>query len=78
MSSVGVGCSLSYEKMCAVPRSSSSLATSFPWQLSAGKNNGISSMLGTDFFKNIRGSSYPGQRKGKERQVQVREKKENF
>jgi hypothetical protein len=43
MSSNGVGCFLSYEKMCAVPRSSSSLATSFLWQLSAGKNSDMGS-----------------------------------
>jgi hypothetical protein len=44
MSSNAVGCSLFYEKMCAVPRSSSSLGTSFPWQLSAGENSHISSI----------------------------------
>jgi hypothetical protein len=44
MSSNGVGCSLSYEKIYAVPRSSSSSATSFPWQLSAGNNSDISSI----------------------------------
>lgn len=63
MSSNGVGCSLCYEKMCAVPRSSFSLATSFPWQLSAGKNNDNSSMLSTNCFRNICGSRCTAQKK---------------